>query len=227
MRLDRNICSKCGEKNFSDSEYHIPLSMCNGCFEKKQKDMVKTINNLQEQVTNLEQEKVEASANTQQNIIKDDSGSKLIKSLLVLGIFSGIVFYSINSSDEVKEKKVQVENEIFQDNQTGLTWQDNSDVKIVQKDWSEANEYCANLTTGEYSDWRLPNYNELLSIIDYEKYNPAIKKGFKNVASDYYWSSSPNVSNSSEAWGVNFEVGYAYYGYKSDSYHVRCVRGRQ
>jgi len=43
MNLDRNICSKCGEKNFSDSEYNAPLSLCNNCFLKHYEEMQKRV----------------------------------------------------------------------------------------------------------------------------------------------------------------------------------------
>ena len=115
----------------------------------------------------------------------------------------------------------------FYDVDTKLMWQDNSDAKSVKKDWSGVQEYCKSLTIGEYSDWRLPEYNELLSIVDYNKANPVIKKGFKNVASSRYWSSSESVSYSSKAWYVNFSSGNTYSSYKSSKSYVRCVRGRQ
>ena len=87
--------------------------------------------------------------------------------------------------------------EIFTDKATGLVWQDNSDAKNVQKDWSGAKGYCQNLTLEEKSDWRLPTIKELQSIVDIKKFNPAIKDGFKNVASNDYWSSSEHVFYSS------------------------------
>ena len=128
-----------------------------------------------------------------------------------------------------KKKKIALERktEIFYDKSTGLTWQDNKAAATVQKNWSGAKEYCKNLTLGGYSDWRLADYNELLSIVDYTKYNPAIKSGFKHVASGYYWSSSESVSDSSRAWRVSFYDGYTYNDDKSGKDYVRCVRGRQ
>ena len=40
--------------------------------------------------------------------------------------------------------------------------------------WEQAFTYCENFTLGGYSDWRLPNRNELQSIVDYSRYNPSI-----------------------------------------------------
>ena len=115
---------------------------------------------------------------------------------------------------------------IFYDKNTGLTWQDNKAAATVKKNWSGAKEYCKNLTLGGYSDWRLPEYSELLSIVDYTKYKPAIKSGFKHVSSNIYWSSSQSVLNSSDAWIVDFYRGDLYDNFESHKHYVRCVRGR-
>ena len=115
---------------------------------------------------------------------------------------------------------------IYLDKETKLMWQDNSDAKTIQKKWKDAKSYCETLTIGEYSDWHLPEYDELLSIVDYSKHNPTIKDGFKNVASDSYWSSSEHASDSFGAWFVYFKCGHTYYNSKSSEFYVRCVRGR-
>lgn len=44
------------------------------------------------------------------------------------------------------------------------------------------------------------------------------------VASDNYWSSSPNVSDPSKAWNVNFKNGNDNWNNKSNANLVRCVR---
>jgi hypothetical protein len=67
MLLDRNICSKCNEKNFSVSEYNSEAQMCNDCFEQEknneavtlfspdilEKDMFETTQEYQERVNNF------------------------------------------------------------------------------------------------------------------------------------------------------------------------------
>jgi hypothetical protein len=108
-----------------------------------------------------------------------------------------------------------------------LQWQDDRDAKTVQKDWAGAKSYCANLTLDGYSDWRLPSIKELQSIVDITKHDPAIKAGFSNTASSWYWSASPDVGGDSVAWVVHFYGGYTYYDTKTYKYYVRCVRGRQ
>ena len=46
------------------------------------------------------------------------------------------------------------------------------------------------------------------------------------IASNNYWSSSVNVSDSSKAWNVNFDSGNTNNNTKSNKNYVRCVRGR-
>jgi hypothetical protein len=49
------------------------------------------------------------------------------------------------------------------DRETGLTWeQDNGGMM----DFMDAHEYCEGLMIGDLSDWRLPTYRELSTLID-------------------------------------------------------------
>ena len=114
--------------------------------------------------------------------------------------------------------------EVVVDKATNLMWQDDNDAKSTTKTWKEAIIYCENLTLAGYSDWRLPNINELKSIVDYTKSNPAISSEFSNVVSYYYWSSSNIKGHNDGAWNVHFDNGYDYGLRKSNSYYVRCVR---
>jgi len=117
--------------------------------------------------------------------------------------------------------------EIVTDNITKLQWQDNEEAKTVEKSWEDAKSYCLALSLGGKSDWRLPTRKELKSIVDYGKVNPAIYSVFQNVTSNGYWSSTTDVSDSSDAWGVLFNVGDDYWFSKTNEYRVRCVRGGQ
>jgi len=130
--------------------------------------------------------------------------------------------------DASKLSRWQSKGEVVTDTKLGLTWQDNSAVKNTKKKWKAAKEYCQNLSLEGYNDWRLPSYNELLTIVDYDKYDPAIIPSFKNASSsDFYWSSSVYVPFDKTAWIVHFEDGSTHTGYKIYKYSVRCVRGRQ
>ena len=145
--------------------------------------------------------------------------------------------------------------ETVKDNITGLMWQDDVAAKTTQKQWlTDANydictgsngvtqdtskctdtsgdtaaTYCSNLVLGGYEDWRLPTMDELISIVDKSKSNPAIDVSyFKNVVSDYYWSSSTAVSYERDAWSIYFYGSSDYWNPKSWSSYVRCVRDGQ
>jgi len=114
------------------------------------------------------------------------------------------------------------------DTGTGLMWQKATAPGTYT--WEQALTYCENLTlpVGGYSDWRLPNRNELQSIVDYSRYNPAIDTTYfpGTVASDY-WSSTTIAGNTYYAWYVFFYIGGVYDYNKTYGYYVRAVRGGQ
>lgn len=108
---------------------------------------------------------------------------------------------------------------IVTDTETGLIWQK---TYVSGKTWQQALSYCESLTYAGYSDWRLPNKNELASLINYKKYNPA--SDFPDMLSTGFWSSSTNVDYTSYAWLVYFYGGGVGYDYKTGNDYVRCVR---
>jgi hypothetical protein len=130
-------------------------------------------------------------------------------------------------SADTWEERLQRLNDIIIDKRTGLIWQDNAAAKSIRKSWKEAVEYCSNLSLDGYTDWRLPSYDELLSIIDYDRSDPSIVSSFKNAAPLYYWSSSQSVDDPGKAWHVSFRLGYTDRYDKSSEYYVRCARGRE
>lgn len=58
-----------------------------------------------------------------------------------------------------------VNNGTVTDAYTGLIWEQNSSEKALT--WEEALAYCENLSLAGNTDWRLPNINELNSLVDY------------------------------------------------------------
>jgi hypothetical protein len=111
------------------------------------------------------------------------------------------------------------------DSTTGLVWQD--DATPAQMTWESAIRYCEELDLGGNTDWRLPNINELTSIVDDTTSSPAISSVFVNTTSTYYWSSTTAAGYTSDAWYVSFYYGLQYSYYKTDSNYVRCVRAGQ
>jgi hypothetical protein len=113
------------------------------------------------------------------------------------------------------------------DTSTGLTWQQVGSSTTMT--WARALAYCEGLNLAGHTDWRLPTIKELRSLVDYNRYNPAINATyFPNTMSSVYWSSTTYANSTNGAWAVNF-----YYGnddsYDKDeiNYQVRAVRGEQ
>jgi hypothetical protein len=111
---------------------------------------------------------------------------------------------------------------VVTDLNTGLMWQQSDDG--VERTWADAGSYCDGLSLGGYSDWRLPSRQEIVSIVDYGRYSPAIDPAF-GCRISWYWSGSTHANYPDYAWCVPFNYGAVYYSYKYNSEYVRCVRG--
>ncbi len=109
------------------------------------------------------------------------------------------------------------------DNITGLIWQLEDD--NIVKTWDDASTYCAALTLAVYDDWRLPTKKELMRIVDYGVFDPAIDPAaFRGTDTALYWSETISAGDTIFAWGVNFDGGNVIGSLKSDNNYVRCVR---
>lgn len=112
-------------------------------------------------------------------------------------------------------------------NDTGFMWQDNHSIgtSATRLNFKDAINYCKNLTLGGYKDWRLPNIIELKSITDRKnKIDPSLKDGFTQKNTDWFWSSTTFLPNTSNAWGIYFGDGFDVWSDKADTLYVRCVR---
>jgi len=135
------------------------------------------------------------------------------------GIFLTLLFCGVAVADMSRI------GEIVTDSKTKLMWQDNAEASTVTRNWQGAIEYCEALKFGGHDDWRLPNINELKSITDRTRNNPAINPAFVNVTTNnYYWSSTSISGNASNAWIVGFYYGYVNHGNKDGNTYRRCVR---
>lgn len=77
--------------------------------------------------------------------------------------------------------------------------------------WKEAVANAAKCTAGGHA-WRAPTIREQLSLVDYERFDPAIDTTFFRGESAWFWTSTPDASSPGGcAWGVSFYYGYAYY----------------
>jgi YD repeat-containing protein len=109
---------------------------------------------------------------------------------------------------------------------TGLMWQQQAPPEMMT--WEEALNYCESLSLAGKSDWRLPNRNELQSLVDYSKNSPALNPLFTpEWQPPHYWSSTTHARFNTHAWGVYFYSGFISYNTKTNTYYVRAVRTAQ
>ncbi len=100
--------------------------------------------------------------------------------------------------------------------------------KLGSMNWNDAKARARSLKSGDCGlkdgstagQWRLPTKEELVDIY-------GSKSQFNNVQSTYYWSSSPDANNTTLAWLVYMDVGYANVSNRTDVYYVWPVRGGQ
>jgi hypothetical protein len=120
------------------------------------------------------------------------------------------------------------------DSSTGLMWEQSPAATTYT--WKQAKDYCEKLTLGGHSDWRLPTRNELQTLVNYSRFNPAIsmsyfpairKSYFPGTAASYYWTSTTSADSFGVAWYVHFKYGYVYFIDKMYYNHVRAVRAGQ
>jgi len=121
------------------------------------------------------------------------------------------------------------------DNMTDLIWLKNADC-FGLRTWTNALSDCNGLASGtcgltdgsSAGDWRLPNVNELISLIDRSQFNPALPSGhfFTGVQFTTYWSSTSHAADGSYlAWTVSMVHGVVFYYVKTTITHVWPVRG--
>ena len=118
-----------------------------------------------------------------------------------------------------------------QDNLTGLHWLlDTLCLGSLPGDtsWTEAltrvaslnsgaDLGCTGYTPGTYADFRLPNYLELESLIDYGALEPALpaQHPFLVDLETYYWSSTTVIDGPSAAWIISLRTGWPWWDGKT------------
>jgi len=92
--------------------------------------------------------------------------------------------------------------------------------------WPNALAYAGLLDFAGFTDWRVPNIKELVSIVNYENVSPAVDVGyFIHIASADYWSSTTVKAVATNALTIQFAIGLMYNQLKTGLYRLLCVRG--
>ena len=127
------------------------------------------------------------------------------------------------------------------DLKTGLIWkqclegQSGSDCASGSAEtfsWQQALQRAQTLnSSGGFagaSDWRVPNIKELRSLVEHQCVGPAINltrfPGTPGDPNTYFVSSSADVSDSTDAWSVEFMLGQLLLMSKDHTYSLRLVR---
>ena len=112
---------------------------------------------------------------------------------------------------------------------TNLLWQKGSVSGITTL--KDALSYCESLDYAGYTDWRLPNRNELMSLVDYSKAGTGMVSSFPGMEAEEFMVSTVAIRYPEgitiDLWSVFMDTGrisstFNYYG--DGSYSVRCVR---
>ena len=146
----------------------------------------------------------------------------LIKEYVIKQYPEKVQQYHQALEEQRANKLKKYSNETFVDGD--FMWQDSEDNLLLKYNTLEAKVYCRRLNLATKKDWRLPSYSELLTLIDYNRFEPASIKGLTNVALKRYWTSSMSFSDVSADWYVDFKYGETRTSLKENGYNIRCVR---
>ncbi len=111
----------------------------------------------------------------------------------------------------------------FLDEKTNLMWAAR-DVSAQSMKFKDAEKAVREFRVANFDDWRLPTLDELETLRDVTRFDPAAdpELGLKSAA---YWTSTPDASSPADcAWIVSFGYGNADYYHQNDTAFVRAVR---
>jgi len=120
--------------------------------------------------------------------------------------------------------------DVVRDRLTGLTWTRRADLAPGETTWTQALATVAGLNRGGlagWTDWRLPNINELESLVDCDQHTPALSPGHPFVdLGQGCWSSTTSLYEPDWAWALYLDKGACGVGQKKDPhFRVWAVRG--
>lgn len=111
----------------------------------------------------------------------------------------------------------------------GLTGDNCTQGVATAHTWEQALGLVETMSFAGFTDWRVPNLNELVTIVARNCFNPSINEtAFPNTPIDkWFWSSSPVKAPDDIAWIVTFNTGGDTAAKRNKNLHVRLVRSVQ
>lgn len=113
------------------------------------------------------------------------------------------------------------------DSKTGLTWSAGPLLGGKYLTHAEALAACKALELFGKKDWRAPTIEELLSIIDYTRADPAVDSDIFKGPYGWTWSSTVASAPAGYAWVVYLFSGYSNLVHQGNLNLVRAVRAGQ
>ncbi|MEE4638057.1 MAG: DUF1566 domain-containing protein [Wenzhouxiangella sp.] len=93
-------------------------------------------------------------------------------------------------------------------------------------DWAAALNAADQAADGGHSDWRVPNRNELGSIVESRCHGPSINGTvFPDSPIGGFWTSSPVSGQDQQAWAIDFDHGTLQPRANDTDQALRLVRG--
>jgi hypothetical protein len=118
------------------------------------------------------------------------------------------------------EPRFEEAGSVVVDRLTNLCWRSPADLLGRPATWEEALKAVQRLNRQEGNHpWRLPNINELESLVECRTHSPALPQGhpFKNVR-EGYWSSTTSMFEPDWAWALYLTKGAVGVGQKKGAY---------
>lgn len=116
--------------------------------------------------------------------------------------------------------------QVVVDSMTGLTWSRIYLGGLEGETWQMATDHCNSMSYGGYDDWHLPTVAEMISLYNYQTFNPSIDiAAFPGTPIANFWTSTPYAGDGSYAWVGYFSTGTISYISKTSTAITRCVRG--
>ena len=118
-------------------------------------------------------------------------------------------------------------NLVVKDYKHNLMWDDTTASSTTTDTWIDAKGFCNSLATANYTDWRLPNINELFSITAISGVDISFNSAFINKSNSKYWSSTQDSEGNIQVLDFDGTIDDLSIIDTDNTIHVRCVRNIQ